>query len=70
MSFYVERSRVSPAGHGWTGPVRSERQAHREAGAWADAGWAAVVHPSTPQIRARVREWQRAADKRRAGRSR
>lgn len=64
MSFYVERSRAYPAAYGWTGPIRSARQAHREKDAWSEAGWAALVMPSTPEIRKQVRAWQRETDKR------
>jgi hypothetical protein len=57
-SFYVKR--VSPEGRlGWTGSIRSERQAHREAQAWRDSDWIAEVLPNTPTIRAEVRSWQR-----------
>jgi hypothetical protein len=40
MSFYVKRNTDSR--DGWTGPIRSERQANREASAWRDAGWTAT----------------------------
>lgn len=49
---------------GWTGPIRSERQADREAQAWVTAGWHAERVASTPEIRAQVRAWQRTADER------
>jgi hypothetical protein len=64
QSYYVERSRAYPAAYGWTGPIRSHRQALREQAAWNDSGWAAIVFESTPGVRAAVREWQRQADKR------
>ena len=64
MSFYIERSRAYPARHGYTGPIRSARQARREQDAWRDAGWTAIILPSTPEIRRAVRAWQREADKR------
>jgi hypothetical protein len=60
MSFYVSRSTVDR--QGWTGPIRSQAQAHREARAWRDAGWTAHVEPSTPEIRREVRAWQRERD--------
>jgi hypothetical protein len=57
-SFYVRR--LTPLGRlGWTGPIRSRRQAEREAQAWRDAGWFADVLPNTPDVRAQVRAWQR-----------
>lgn len=76
MSFYVYRTREARADDvpalvdpvvgrkvGWTGPIRSERQAEREAQAWREAGHSATVEPSTPDVRKRARTWQRAADK-------
>jgi len=57
-SFYVHRTRGDR--EGWTGPIRSQRQADREAAAWREAGWAATVHPSTPETKRRVRAWERA----------
>lgn len=59
MSFYVRR--VTSAGRvAWTGPIRSERQAGREAQAWRDAGRSAEVVESTADVRAQVRAWERA----------
>lgn len=55
--WYVERARAYPAAHGYTGPL-SHAQARREQAAWSEAGWAAVLLPSTPQTRKIVREWQ------------
>lgn len=60
MSFYVERRREDrhdglPS---WTGPIRSQRQAHKEARAWQEAGWTAHVHPTSPVIRSLVRAWE------------
>jgi hypothetical protein len=43
---------------GWTGPIRSERQAGREAAAWQSAGWATVIMPSSRDVRAAVRAWE------------
>jgi hypothetical protein len=63
MSFYVKREhggRIS-----WTGPIRSARQAEREAEAWRNAtdglptGWTTTVEPSTPEVRKQVRDWER-----------
>ncbi len=60
MSYYVKRSRD---GHdGWVGPIRSYRQARREFAAWRQSGWDAIIHDSTPEIRAEVRVWQHEAD--------
>lgn len=64
MSFYVKRERtpVPPYNRhdvGWVGPIRSARQAEREAQAWRDAAWAASVHPTSPETRAEVRAWER-----------
>lgn len=68
MSFYVRRSgthtdpftgQASPRA-GWTGPISSETQAGKEAEAWRSIGWTATVEPSTPEIRAEVRAWEKA----------
>ena len=64
MSFYVRRSRASDGRPGWTGPIRSERQAGREAEAWQSVGWFAEVVPSTAEVRAQARAWQRAVEAR------
>jgi hypothetical protein len=42
---------------GWTGPIRSARQAAKEADAWRSVGWDAEVVESTPAVRAEVRAW-------------
>lgn len=55
MSSYVKRSNGDR--EGWTGPIRSEKQAQKEAAAWTDAGWTAEVVPSTPEVRSAVRAW-------------
>lgn len=60
MSFYIKRTRDDRTG--WTGPIRSFRQARREYSAWEDAGWDAKIEDNTPQVRAEVRAWQREAD--------
>lgn len=60
MSAYVKRTNPETDRVGWTGPIRNDKQAEREATAWRDAGWAAEVHPSTPEIRAQVRAWEKA----------
>jgi hypothetical protein len=61
MSFYVKREHADGR-MGWVGPIRSYQQARREFAAWRDAGWDAVIHDSTPDVRHAVREWQTAAD--------
>ncbi len=57
MSSYVRRKRNGRVC--WTGPIRSTRQAKREQAAWQQAGWAAEVLPSTPEVLAQVRAWER-----------
>lgn len=59
MSFYVRREKPGNVGvrRGWTGPIRSERQAEREAEAWRDAGWSAIVETSSSEIKREVRRW-------------
>jgi hypothetical protein len=61
MSFYVKRT-TDDGRHGWTGPIRSRRQADREAAAWTASGWDALVFDGTPEVRAAVRAWQRERD--------
>jgi hypothetical protein len=61
MSFYVKREH-SDGRVGWVGPIRSFRQARREFAAWRESGWDAVIHDSTPDVRAAVRSWQRERD--------
>jgi hypothetical protein len=61
MSYYVKRVNTDGRG-GWTGPIRSERQARKEQSAWESVGWVAWVEESTPAIRAEVRAWQKARD--------
>jgi hypothetical protein len=56
-TWYIERSRAYPAAFGYTGPL-SQRQARREQAAWSDAGWAATLLPSTPEMRKIVHAWQ------------
>jgi hypothetical protein len=64
MSYYVKRLRegtaTQPARVGWTGPVRSERQARREVAAWESVGWVAWAEESTPAVKAEVRAWVKA----------
>lgn len=45
---------------GWT-RVRGSRQAERERAAWTATGWTAEVVPTSPQVRAEVRAWERVA---------
>ena len=46
--------------HGWT-RVRGDRQAAREAAAWGKLGWTTLTLPTSPDTRALVRIWERAA---------
>jgi len=56
-SSYVRRTRKDGK-VSWTGPIRSARQAEREAQAWRETGeWSADVMYSTPEVRATVRAW-------------
>lgn len=58
MSYYVHR--INENGRqGWTGPIRSEKQANKEAEAWKDAGQEATVYESSPEVKARVRAWDK-----------
>ena len=59
-SYYVQRLRRGQIG--WVGPIRSEGQAAREVAAWESQGYCAAKVESSPEIRAEVRAWQRAAD--------
>jgi len=61
MSFYVKRTSENGR-EGWVGPIRSGIQAGREVKAWQEAGWHAVAVESSPEVKAEVRAWQRAAD--------
>jgi hypothetical protein len=78
--FYVRRvKRSTPGGFAWVGPIRSERQAEREAATWNAAGapdcgspddgvpYDAVVLPSSPDVRRQVQEWQASVQARRDG---
>ncbi|HEY3947364.1 MAG TPA: hypothetical protein VGL78_19215 [Solirubrobacteraceae bacterium] len=65
MSFYVRRRDIETGRLGWTGPIRSERQAEREVAAWESCGWTAEKLPSTPEVRADVRAWDREVEERR-----
>lgn len=60
MSFYIRREKDQRKG--WTGPIRSYKQARREFAAWRDAGWESTIEDSTPEIRREVRAWQRERD--------
>lgn len=62
-SYYVRRVKeTTPGGFAYVGPIRSERQAEKEADAWnsCSTGYAARVLPSNPATRKLVREWTRA----------
>lgn len=58
MSFYVRRHRNGRTS--WTGPIRSERQAGREADAWQSEGFTTEIIPSSESVRRDVRNWDRA----------
>lgn len=63
MSYYVKRSNPrskSGLGISFIGPIRSEKQAHREAECWISEGISesAEVLESTKQVRRDVRLWQ------------
>jgi hypothetical protein len=66
MSFYVKKTHTATGRIGWTGPIRSARQAERERAAWtaysyrSPAAFTAEVLESTPEVRAVVRAWQKA----------
>jgi hypothetical protein len=69
MSYYIKRTRIVDGRIGWTGPIRSARQAERERAAWASEGpykddcpmegFTAEMYESTPEIKREVRAWQR-----------
>ncbi len=65
-SFYVHRRRVSDGREGYVGSLRPRSRADREANAWRDSDWEATVLPNTPEVRQRVRAWQRQVKARRA----
>jgi hypothetical protein len=58
MTYYVKRS-GGRLGYAFVGPIRSERQAQREADAWQSCRHSAQLLPSSPLVRAEVRAWQR-----------
>ena len=58
MSSYVRRTKPD-GGHVWVGPIRSAAQAEKERAAWESAGQPAAVFPSSPEVRALVRLWER-----------
>jgi hypothetical protein len=60
VSFMVRRTRPHQGPTSWTGPIRSERQANREAAAWASEGYIAEVLDYTPEVKKLVRAWQKA----------
>jgi hypothetical protein len=68
MSYYVKRTRIADGRIGWTGPIRSARQAEKERAAWMHeppyertypASFTAEIIESTPEVRAEVRAWQK-----------
>jgi hypothetical protein len=64
MSYYVKRfKQETPGGYAWIGPIRSARQAYREAEAWVKTGtYPVYVVESSREIRREVRSWQRAVN--------
>lgn len=62
-SYYVKRS-TADGNTGWTGPIRSEVQAGKEAVAWASVGRTTEVLPSTPEVKAEIRAWIKAKNRR------
>lgn len=68
MSYYVSRPSTRDEGElSWVGPLRTAKQAHKEATAWVSTGAYPVrVHESTPEVRKQVRDFQKRASNRRA----
>jgi hypothetical protein len=67
MSYFVKREpreEFSSGGRrltlGYTGPIRTAKQAAKEAEAWVSAGWKAWVLESSSEVRAEVRSWAKA----------
>jgi hypothetical protein len=58
MSYYVKRS-GGRLGYAYVGPIRAEKQAHKEAEAWISCGHTAEVLESSPAVRADVRAWDK-----------
>ena len=67
VSYYVKRQQrtdderdwLMSSRDGYVGPIRSAKQAGKEAAAWVSAGWQAWVLESSPEVRAEVRAWER-----------
>ena len=55
--WYVRRFRPGPPERGYNGPF-SARRARKEAAVWLEAGWSVTLLPSTPEVRAKVRDWE------------
>lgn len=55
MSYMVRRT--NEVKQSWTGPIRSEVQAGKEAAAWKSVGWSAEVVENTPEVKREVRMW-------------
>jgi hypothetical protein len=53
----------------WVGPFANIAKARDEYEAWKACGWSAWIHMATPEVRARVRAWEKekAARKKAAG---
>lgn len=56
--WYVRRFCLVTGARAWSGPF-SARRSRNEAAAWRAAGWSVSLWASTPEVRARVREWKR-----------
>jgi hypothetical protein len=57
VTFYVVRTKDGRTSY--TGSIRSRQRVEREAAAWRDAGWEAKVEPTSPELRAKIRAWER-----------
>jgi hypothetical protein len=66
-SHFVRRRRPGAARDSFTGPIRSQAQAEREAAAWISIGWSAERVEATPEVWRDVRAWERAKRRERQG---
>jgi hypothetical protein len=57
-AYYVKRS-GGRLGYAYVGPIRSEKQAHKEVAAWVSCGHTAEVLEATPAVRTDVRSWEK-----------
>jgi hypothetical protein len=60
--YYVRRDSTTGVGgvHAWVGPFRTAAAADRETLAWRECGHEACSLLATPEVRERVRAWERA----------